>query len=88
MKWKHCLDELPVHGSIIVRLLLPYECYEGNFKFHYTMGMEKYTQYCSNDELWQSFKQYEEIYGKGINFWWAYADEFNFPKDDNKVTEC
>lgn len=69
MKWRHIIDEQPEHDQEIIQIDAPHEG-------HYTMGMRKYYQKCSFEEI----VHFDKLHNLGsLNFWWMPADEFPFP---------
>jgi hypothetical protein len=76
MKWFHIRDKQPLDGEDIIQVDPPYEG-------HYCMGMRKYSQGCS----WEEILRCNEQYGLALpNFWWMSAKDFPFP-DSDKI-EC
>jgi hypothetical protein len=75
MKWHHILDKGPDKDSIIIQIFPPYDCYKGDFKKHYTMGMMQYKSYISHEE----YLDYCAKSNYKPDFWWIYATDFPFP---------
>ena len=69
MEWIHITDRQPLHEQEIVQIDPPYEG-------HYTMGMRKYYQSCSWDELLGYCSAYSWMVP---DFWWIAAENFPFP---------
>lgn len=70
MNWRYIMDEQPCDGQMIVQVDAPYEQ-------HYTMGMRKYFQKCSFEEVLNFCKRTNL---PNPDFWWIPASEFSFPK--------
>lgn len=69
IEWKHIMDCQPDHGKDIIQIDPPYDG-------HYCMGMRKYDQSCTFEEVINYCKNsgWPEP-----NFWWIYSNEFPFP---------
>lgn len=64
------MDKQPEHDEMIV------ECHPP-FEGHYKMGMRKYYQTCSFEDLLNYIK---EIDGEQPDFYWISASKFPFPE--------
>lgn len=73
INWKHIKDEQPEHDRYIIHVDPPYEGY-------YTMGMRKYYQPHSFEELLEFCEKMECPFP---DYWWVYAEDFPFP--DKKI---
>lgn len=71
MEWKHIRDEQPEDGRNIV------QCDPAD-QGHYCLGMRIYK--C--DFTWDEYMQYCIKQDWFPDFWWVYADDFPFPKED------
>lgn len=69
MKWKYIMDEQPKHGESIIHVDKPYEG-------HYPMGMRKYEQNCSFQDVLDFCKSRDFPYP---DFWWICSKDFPFP---------
>lgn len=69
LNWIYVMDKQPEHDEVIVRIDAPYEG-------HYTMGMVKYFQTCSWEEILQFQRDNDLPY---YDWWWISAKDFPFP---------
>jgi hypothetical protein len=73
MEWKHILDVQPQTDRNIV------QC-DREYLGHYCMGMRLYTQYGN----WEEYMEWCKARDCFPDFWWVYAEDFPFPKQDPK----
>ncbi len=69
IKWFHIMDKQPKNGEVIVQIDTPYEG-------HYPMGMRRYVQDCSFEDLLDFHRKYLLA---DPNFHWMLAKNFPFP---------
>jgi len=85
MKWNHIMQKQPKEESTIIQLDAPYIdkiTFKDGWEKHYLMGMR---YYCSYGQPWHEFLEVSRKSGwKDPDFYWVYAKDFPFPKEDKK----